>query len=134
MGSVFGRDFLDQFEAAALALAGASHLEQSAQRMNGRTLASDDLPNIGRMQTKFVHREAIPLLRHHNDGIGAIRQTLDHEFKPGLHETFPAQPWGAGALFRARLMKLATVSVGRAPLLSQYSARSKASVTLSSRF
>src|SRR5262249_46658579 len=126
--STFG-PFLDNLQRAALALPGRAHLQQRPDRVDRRALFADDLADIRGMHAPFINGHALLTDRSDVEGIGPIHQALDHVFKEGLHRSKRLQAaagveLAAGAALAALRMKLATVSLGRAPFPIQYFARS----------
>ena len=110
----------------------ASGQKQRANRVDRHALPSDDFANIRRIQPQFINRHARALHRRDLTAPGFCTSPLttysrnscmrENQIKPPP-ELLPPCP--------AFLMKLATVSLGCAPLLIQYCARSSLSVKLS---
>src|SRR2546422_9972317 len=71
------RPFFDDFEAAALSLFRAAHLQQGADGVNRRALFADDLADIGGMEAQLVNRRAFALHRGNGHRVRTVHQTLD---------------------------------------------------------
>src|ERR1041385_499499 len=125
-----GLAVLDDLHRAAQPLLGAAGQQQRSNRVDGHSLPPDDLSHVGWIHAQFVDRHAVALHRRDAHLVGMLHESFNDKFEKGLHEAEKCQAVTAAALFAFR-MKLATVSLGCAPWLTQYRARSRSSVTLS---
>ena len=87
-------------------------------------IAPDDFPHI-RSPHFYLEQDLGALFNlRYQHFVWCFHQVLDHELQEVFHKT--NQAWAAAASFlRALRIILATVSLGRAPFFTQYSARSK---------
>src|SRR5207253_2897465 len=124
--------FLDDFEGAAQALFGAARQQEGPNRIDGHALPANDLAHILRIKAQFINRSPLTFHWRHGDSLRVLHQPFNDIFEERLHcrRSGYAATAGAAALL-AFLIKLATVSLGCAPLLSQYLARSRFRVKLS---
>ena len=114
-----GRAILDDFERATQALARAAGGEQGTDGVDGHTLTPDDAAHVRRADPQFVNRRAVLLDRRHGDLLGLLDKSFDHVFQKRLHGGIKAVLQAAATARFALRRKLATVSLGWAPLLIQ---------------
>src|ERR1044071_3202923 len=127
------RVFFYDFQGAAQTAVGAARQQQRPNGVNGHALAANYLADILRMEAQFINRRAFALDGCDSYSVRMLHKSFDDVFEKGLHGGFPyaavaSAGAAAAAAFDAFFMKLATVSLGWAPLPSQYFARSRSSL------
>jgi hypothetical protein len=77
--------FINYFQGATKATLGAADEQQSANGVDGGTLATDDFAHVGGMDPEFVNGETVVIDRGDSDCIRAVHQALNHVIEKGFH-------------------------------------------------
>src|ERR1039458_9419148 len=128
------RFVFDNFHRTTQAFLRAAGQQQRADRIDRYALAANDFAHVLRIQAQFIDNHAPALHRRDAHRVGILHEAFDDIFQERLHRTKNENQAAGTTALAAFLMMLATVSLGWAPLLTQYWARSSLSVKLSPFF